>query len=152
MRRVSWWRRMRRRQSYWMPSLLQSSVSSTFLLCTVPSFLGKVSDLVKWGFFVWMGLSCPHSLQSFFPYIQVCFLNELSLCGEVLVFTVATNWRCVAPSVSTPRTRWETLGCCGKSSSDHERLSFTLFVLMSSQCATGLRDAGAGRLKLPRET
>jgi len=26
MRQVSWWQRMKRRQSYWMPSLLQSSV------------------------------------------------------------------------------------------------------------------------------
>lgn len=93
---------------------VSSSLSSTenFLLCAVPAFLGKVSDLVKWGFFVWMACLAHIPYNNFFPIFK--YASQLCVCEEVLVFTGAAGCWCSAFWLSIPRTRWKVPVCCGR--------------------------------------
>lgn len=53
----------------------------TFFLCAVPAFLGKVSDLVKWGFFVWRASLAHIPYNNFFPIFKYAFQTS-SVCVE----------------------------------------------------------------------
>ena len=56
--------------SIWIWVLTAAWVQITFLLCTVPVFLGKINDLVKWGFFVWMASLAYIPYNHFFPIFR----------------------------------------------------------------------------------
>lgn len=54
----------------WIWMLTAAWAQIAFPLCTVPAFLGRVSDLVKWGFFVWMASLAHIPCNCFFPIFR----------------------------------------------------------------------------------
>lgn len=142
--------------SLWIWVLTAAWVAQkTFFLCAVPAFLGKVSDLVKWGFFVWMACLAHIPYNNFFLIFKYASQTN-SACVEKFQYLL---WLQAGVAVHLDSVLLGRYGK-GQCAMEKQQQAWTSFLqlvcfdgfTLCHQNKSDVRDAGAGRLKLARDT